>query len=174
MIMDNSYSIREISKYDFKNYYRCAFLESDPEAMYYTGSVNNYTLEQIEAYVNNIVVDPTRLDYLILNNDEIIGEIVLSDIKDKTCHFRICIYKKENFSKGIGKRFIKEVFNTAFNKLGIEEIELEVFPFNNRAISLYKKLGFKEIENIIDDEAQAPYREIIVMKLLKDHYINYN
>lgn len=159
------YTLRNITEKDSEQYYKFAFAEPDEEANFYTGTVEKFTKEQIDSYVKIILKDETRYDFLIEIDNEIIGEIVLSEIKNSKCHYRICLYKKENFSKGIGYICSLEVFNYAFNELGIHEIELEVFPFNIRGIALYQKVGFKKIDTIIDNEAIEPYKEIIVMTL---------
>ncbi len=84
---------------------------------------------------------------------------------------RICIFNKQYFSKGIGYKATKMAFEYAFSELEIDTIELEVFPFNERGIALYKKMGFEHIESIVDDEAAEPYKHIYVMKLEKEKFV---
>ena len=93
------------------------------------------------------------------------------EIKEANCHYRICIYKKENFSKGIGFNATKKILEFAFEKLNLNSIELEVFPFNERGIALYKKMGFEIVEHIVDDEADELYKKIYLMRLVKENYI---
>jgi ribosomal protein S18 acetylase RimI-like enzyme len=50
--------------------------------------------------------------------------------------------KKEYRNRGIGKDLIKMVLELSRRKF--EMIRLEVFTVNSAAISLYRKLGFKE------------------------------
>lgn len=166
----DDYTMRQLKLHDTENYYKYAFAEADSEAKYYTGTITDFTKEQIVTYVKKIEQDNTRFDFIILKDEEIIGEVVLSDIEDGSCHYRICIYKKSNFSKGIGFKATNEIFRFAFEELQLEAVELEVFPFNKRGISLYKKMGFKITEEIIDEEAEEPYRNIILMKLIKEDY----
>ncbi|SKC77362.1 GNAT family N-acetyltransferase [Maledivibacter halophilus] len=75
-----------------------------------------------------------------------------------------------NFSKGIGYKATIKILEFAFEELGLESIDLEVFPFNERGIALYKKLGFKIEDNIVDEEAEEPYRNIITMLLMKANF----
>lgn len=49
---------------------------------------------------------------------------------------------------GIGERIAREVFNQAKRMRGVKLFELSVFPINKPAISLYKKLGFKEVARV--------------------------
>lgn len=164
------YLMRQIRAHDACNYYRYGFVEADSEANYYTGTTVSHTKEQIVSYVQKIENDPTRFDFIILHSDEIIGEVVLSGIKEKSCHYRICIYKKRNFSKGIGFKATNEIFRFAFDELELEAVELEVFPFNERGIALYKKMAFRITDEIVDEEAEEPYKNIILMKLVKEDY----
>lgn len=166
----DNYQLRLIEKSDAENYYKYAFEGSCTEAKYFTGTVANYSQEQVLSYVDRIVNSENRYDFLILRGSEIVGEVVLSEIEEGNCHYRICIYKKENFSKGIGFNASKEIFRFAFDDLNLSSIELEVFPFNERGIALYKKMGFEIVEDIVDDEADDLYKKIYLMRLIKDSY----
>lgn len=164
------YRMRLIQIGDIDSYYKYGFEKPDEEAKYYTGTTENHSKEQIISYVNSIVENKSRFDFIILKEDEIIGEVVLSDIKDRNCHYRICIFRKENFSKGIGYRATIELFKFAFEDLNLESVELEVFPFNERGIALYKKMGFEVKEEFVDEEAEDPYRDVIIMKIEVDKF----
>lgn len=102
-----------------------------------------------------------------LDRNKIIGEVVLSEIENNNAHYRICIFNKEYFfSKGIGFNATEKLLGFAFKTLGLKSIELEVFPFNDRGIALYKKLGFEITGEIIDEEADSLYKKnIYTMKL---------
>lgn len=166
----NSYTIRLLTLNDIEEYYKTVFQESDDETMFYTGTTKKYAKKQIITYVERVVTDPTRMDFVIVENNKIIAEVVISDITEKKCHYRICIFKKENYSKGIGYKVTKAIFNILFKDFAIEEIKLEVFPFNERGISLYQKLGFRIIKKDRDEAAASPYKDIYVMKLVKSNY----
>lgn len=172
VIKFDEYEMRLIQTKDINAYYHGAFEAPDKEADYYTGTLGTYSKDQIKSYVEKIVDDKSRFDFLIWQGDEILGEVVINDIKDKQGHYRICIFNKENFSKGIGYRATLKVLEYVFDKRDLESITLEVFPFNTRGIGLYKKLGFIVQEEIIDHEAQAPYREIVVMQVTKSDFMN--
>ncbi|WP_428241157.1 GNAT family N-acetyltransferase [Gynuella sp.] len=161
------YQIKIIQPMDIDSYYKFGFVEVSEETRYFTGTTEQFTKGQAESYILKITEDSTQYDFLISKIDEIIGEAVLSDIDDKNCHFRIGIFNKKNFSNGIGFSTIKILLDLAFGDLGLESVELEVFPFNERGIALYSKLGFKLADNIIDDEAKDPYRAINIMRLNK-------
>ncbi len=60
-----------------------------------------------------------------------------------------------------------KILDFAFDEIGLESVDLEVFPFNKRGIALYRKLRFTVIDNIVDEEADKLYRDIIIMRLVK-------
>jgi RimJ/RimL family protein N-acetyltransferase len=165
----NGYQMRLIQESHADTYYK-TLLESDEESKYFTGTTGTFTREQIAGYITKVVSRDNRYDFIILKDDDIVGEVVLSDVEGGKCHYRICIFKKENFSKGIGFEATKKAFDFAFNELELEEIELEVFPFNERGIALYEKMGFEFIETIVDEEAEDPYCEVNLMLLKKKRY----
>jgi ribosomal protein S18 acetylase RimI-like enzyme len=49
---------------------------------------------------------------------------------------------KRHRGKGLGEQLAKEVIGW-LHKKGVKDISLKVYPKNNTAIGLYKKLGFK-------------------------------
>lgn len=161
----NDYQMRLIEIDDIDLYYEDGFLNADEEANYFTGTTDQFTKEQIANYVKKIVADESRYDFIILSNNRIVGEVVINNIEQKNCHYRICIFKKEYFSKGIGFEATKRIIDFAFNGLNLETIELEVFPFNDRGIALYKKLGFEIVAELNDESANEPYKKLLKMRL---------
>ena len=136
-----------------------------------TGTTENFTKEQVASYIHRISEDATRYDFLISKAEHIIGEAVLSDISEKNAHFRIAIFSRHNFSKGIGFSATNILLDFAFDDLGLESVELEVYPFNERGVALYTKVGFKLVDRIMDEEAKDPYKELCLMRLNKEDYI---
>lgn len=166
--------LKLIEEKDIDNYYEKGFSFFDEEIMRCTGTKNNPSKDQISNYISRIVKDEDRYDFLILNKDkEIIGESVLNEIDREinSCNFRICLFKKEDCGKGLGKEAIELTINYGFEKLNLNRIELEVFDFNNRAYKAYKNCGFieegrKREAEIIDGK----YWDIIIMSILRKEY----
>ncbi|MED2974239.1 GNAT family N-acetyltransferase [Fictibacillus sp. B-59209] len=80
-------------------------------------------------------------------NNEIVGWIVfLSQNRIRLSHVGSIgmMIKKEYRSMGIGKKLINELLNWAKKNTLIEKVGLGVLSSNQRAISLYKKMGFLE------------------------------
>lgn len=92
-----------------------------------------------------------KLAYFIYNGTALIGEVtvdtqfhMLYRPVEKTGWISVIIGEPAYWRCGIGSaamQFLEERCRT----LGMQRIELGVFEFNERAISMYKKLGYTEI-----------------------------
>ncbi|GAA0087044.1 GNAT family N-acetyltransferase [Clostridium sp. MB05] len=138
-------NLRLLNKLDVNEYWEVGFENPDQEMFYYTGTTNYPTKEEIELFIEKSINNGERRHLLICDNDQILGEVVLMDIDDeyKSCSFRIAIFDKDNFSKGIGLKATKKALEIAFTELNLNRVELEVFDYNPRARAMYEKAGFK-------------------------------
>ena len=160
---------------DLDEYWKVGFEEPDKDVNYYTGTTHYPSKEEIERFIEKSSSDEERKHFLICNNkDEIIGEIVLMDIDEeyKSCSYRIALFSKKYFNKGIGYKATKEVLNYAFNNLGLHRVELEVFDYNPRAKAMYEKCGFKE-EGIKRDALfiNNEFQDIYIMSILTNEFM---
>ena len=82
-----------------------------------------------------------------LSNDELIGicGLLKVDQVNKTAEVGIFIGNKRYWGKGYGTEAINLLLDYSFNLLNLNSIFLRVHSFNKRAITCYKKSGFKEI-----------------------------
>jgi RimJ/RimL family protein N-acetyltransferase len=86
--------------------------------------------------------------YGIFTNDNVlIGGIDLRDVDSiqRTAMLGIVIGEKEYWSKGYGTEAINLLLDYGFNILNLNNIMLEVFSYNPRAIKCYEGCGFKII-----------------------------
>jgi RimJ/RimL family protein N-acetyltransferase len=76
----------------------------------------------------------------------LIGTTALTDEVDgrtgKSALFRIVIGEKDCWGKGYGTQATQLVAAEAFETLGLDEVRLEVFSHNARAIAAYRRVGF--------------------------------
>lgn len=176
LISGEEINLRLISKLDIGEYYKSGFQSIDEEAQLYTGTKYIPTEELITLYVNRIIEDKSRYDFLIINQEgKIIGESVINEIDtdNMSGHFRISLFDSENFGKGIGTKATKMTLKFGFEELNLHRIELEVFSFNVRGFSMYKKVGF--VEEGRKREAvliKGKYYDIINMGILKEEFIS--
>ena len=111
----------------------------------YANNLSNEEIDKINNYVNNEV--PRLInDYCnIVVDNKIIGCLLVTNKDDGKLLDELYI-EEEYRNKGIGTNIIKDILNNN------DIVYLWVYKDNERAISLYKKLGF-----IIFEETESRY-----------------
>lgn len=149
----------------------------DEEIRYMTGTRLNFSLEQIEAHIENINNDSSRYDFAIClkDMDEMIGELSISDIdkENNKAGFRISMTSISFTGKGYGTEAIKLVLSFVFEQLQLNRLQLEVFSHNVRGIRAYEKAGFVK-EGILRQSLyyNDAYSDEIIMAILNSDYKN--
>ena len=112
---------------------------------YITHKVREYTLEEeLKWLKDNLEKNNMIFSMIEKDTNEYIGNIEISKTTDDNIvELGICINRNKQ-DKHYGQEAIKKIIDYAFNELNVEEIELNVFDFNPRAIACYKKVGFIE------------------------------
>ena len=121
---------------------------SDQEVARLTGTHETFEFADVENFCERSKQQLDRYDYVICDKDNpdiALGEVVLNDIDDENrcANFRGSLYAQVSFNKGMGTEAIVLLMDFAFNELALNRVELEVFEFNERAIRVYEKIGFK-------------------------------
>ena len=82
-----------------------------------------------------------------LEDDKLIGNCGIQEIEQlrQCAEVGLFIGDEENRNKGYGEEVLNLLLGYGFDYLNLNNIMLKVFSFNERAISCYKKIGFKEI-----------------------------
>lgn len=140
-------------------------------------SLDLYSLEETREFVENVILNSNSSKSYIIseNNSQVpigITSLINIDYKNRNAECIIDIGEKEYWGKGYGKESLKLLLDYAFFELNLHRISLKVFSFNEKAIRLYSKLGFKN-EGL---SRQSLYRngiwnDIIHMGILKEEYI---
>lgn len=116
----------------------------DPEAMRLTGTQESFTLEEVQRHCAAKANAPDRIDYAIMADGEMVGEVVINeiDMRNRSGGFRIAVWYPRNRNRGYGSQAAQLIIDHAFRTLGFNRIELEVYAFNPRARHVYERLGF--------------------------------
>jgi RimJ/RimL family protein N-acetyltransferase len=114
-----------------------------------------------------------RLAICDCSQDEILGVVYLLKIDwvNRTSEFGIQIGKKEFYGRGVGDWAMRKMLEHAFGDLNLHRVTLTVLENNDRALRLYKKLGFTEEGRL----RQAVFKngkhlDLIVMAILEDEF----
>lgn len=151
------------------------FKNTSIETMIFTGSAQAFNKTEIENYIDRVAADSDRVDFLIFSkqDNKIVGEVVINEVdRNNRCgNIRVLINRKEDFSKGYGTEAMILALNYGFGMFNLHRIELEAYPFNNRAVHVYEKIGFKR-EGIRRDGAyyNHKYYDMITMSFLENEF----
>lgn len=113
------------------------------------------------------IADRKKVQLLAFHNNTLIGSCQVDKGQYRTTHvgtYGISI-KAGYRHEGLGSKLSQLVLDQAQKELGITLVKLDVFPTNQPAITLYKKLGFKQY-------GQLP-QGIIYQDKLVDHIFMY-
>ncbi len=106
-------------------------------------------------------------------DNKLAGFVILSKIDwiSKTGDFGISIGSKEKQGRGLGSEAMQLFFAYLFEYLNMRKINLSVAEYNDKAIQLYKRFGFKQ-EGLLDRQVYLnnTYHNIMLMALFKNDY----
>ena len=140
-----------------------------------TGSKIMITKAGLRGYLSSISGNSSRLDCFIVSkeNDEIVGEVVVNNIdwQNRSANTRIAIYQEKDYNKKYGTEGLSIALSYAFGMYNLHRIELQVYSFNERAIHVYEKMGFKR-EGVLRDCLffENQYHDAIVMSILETEF----
>lgn len=123
------------------------------------------------------ILEKGSYDFAIIlsETDELIGNCSINKISfiDGTATLGIFIGEEENRNKGYGSEALNLLLDYGFNILNLNNIDLGVISFNERAIKCYKKIGFKEYSRRHECYyLDGKYHDILHLEMLKKDYIN--
>ena len=118
----------------------------DPEARRLTGTHHEFTYEEIAAYCASRADKTDRITLAITDRDTgaWLGEVVLMDHDEpnRSAALRIALIAGAQ-NRGVGTEALRLALAHAFGPLGLHRVSLEVYAFNERAIHVYEKVGFR-------------------------------
>lgn len=124
-------------------------------------------------FINGLVKDSRNVYWLIKEKDkEYLGVIYLNrlDLRNKNAYLGIysnCCCK----SSGTGRLIIGCLIKLAFKILHLHSLKLEVIETNERALTFYKKSGFKKEGKLKEFVCKNDeWRDVIIMGMLDRDY----
>ena len=107
--------------------------------------------------------------------DKLIGTTGLTDVDErvaKSCYFRILIGESRYWNQGYGTEATRLMMHEAFDRHGLESVQLEVFDYNTRAIAAYERVGFTVVgEHTEWPQAGGPDLHVLEMRLTRPGFI---
>ncbi|MCP3660627.1 MAG: GNAT family N-acetyltransferase [Bacteroidetes bacterium] len=147
---NNNYQIQILKEKDWENWknLKLQAFKSSPDLFF---SSYEECLKKTDAYHKNEIKQNTVFG--VFSDNELVGSIKFSYyelLKEKHKGYMSLVYLKPKMRGfGIGNKLLETIISYSKNK--VIKLNLGVYAHNDRAISLYKKFGFKSYG--IEDKA---------------------
>lgn len=150
------------------------WLNNKEVAMYIYADRKVNSVESEKAWLENMLKNQEQSFAIVdIDNDKLIGNcsfVKMNNI-DQTATIGIFIGDSNYHSKGYGHEALKLLLNYGFNTLNLNNIDLDVLSFNERAINCYKKVGFKEYGRRHECYfSNGKYYDSISMEILRKNF----
>jgi putative acetyltransferase len=100
-------------------------------------------------------VPPTGRLFLAMEEDTAVGCVALRRIADDTCEMKRLYVRPEFRGTGLGRTLTQTIIQAA-REIGYGRMRLDTLPGKmDRAIAMYRSLGFKEIESYYDNPVEG-------------------
>lgn len=148
---------------------------NDPEIRKLIGEVVSMSQADADKFLERVYSDNTREWFVIVvkENDRLIGETGLLRMFPawRTADISIIIGEKDAWGKGYGTEAILLLLDYAFRCLNFHRVAIGIVGFNKRAISFWKKIGFKK-EGVQRDGYyyNHKYFDFVMMSILEDEF----
>ncbi|CAH0121751.1 GNAT family N-acetyltransferase [Paenibacillus sp. CECT 9249] len=150
---------------------------NDMEVMQTTSPLlDMHTLETTRDFVNHVILgSDSAKSYMIVDkaSGAPIGVTSLThiDYKNRNAECILDIGAKRHWGKGYGTEALRLLLDYAFLEMNLHRVSLCVFSFNERAVKLYEKIGFKQ-EGITRQSLfrNGGWHDLIHMGILQTEY----
>ncbi|GAF15803.1 LOW QUALITY PROTEIN: acetyltransferase [Bacillus sp. JCM 19046] len=174
MLQSKRITLRKMESEDIPTYHEW---RNDIEVMQTTNlDLDRYSVEETKQFVETVILGSQQSKtYILEERDEKqrigITSLIHVDYKNRNAECIIDIGHKEYWGKGYATEALQLLLDYAFLELNMHRIALRVFSFNEKAIHVYKKIGF--IEEGRSRESiyrNGDWHDIIHMGILKEEY----
>jgi len=100
-----------------------------------------------DAWFKRMMADPEKVYWIIESDGRDVGMACLYPVlkpAGKETHWAFYVAEPSERGKGIGAAVEFLVLRHAFEAMGLERLNCEVFAFNEPVIRLHRKVGFKD------------------------------
>jgi len=150
-------------------------LKNDPGiASMLAGFSTGYSRKDLEEWVETHRVAPDETLFVIADaDDRAIGHVGLYKIdhRVRSAEFAIVIGDRSVWGRGIGRACSRFAIEYGFGELNLRRISLRVLETNERALNLYRSLGFVDEGRLRQAHWQhGTFVDVLIMGLLIEDY----
>ncbi len=170
VIGGKSVGIREMTAEDQPYFQR--WLEENADLRLQVDNPHIPTMEDQMQWFESTTARPDRcLFSIVLPDGTLIGNGGFVDIdhERKVATFRITIGNTQHLGKGLGTEATHLLLSYGFDVLGCTRILLKVLRTNERALRMYRRIGFRELHDLSSDDA---VRGIIPFEITRDQFLH--
>ncbi|MCU0860800.1 MAG: GNAT family N-acetyltransferase [Methanomassiliicoccales archaeon] len=113
------------------------------------------SLEEEKAFVEKMLLDRHSRFFIVtrLEGGKPLGLIGLAnmDPRNAGCELRLVLGEVEEWGKGYGEEAVRILLRHAFDSLNMHRVWLRVADYNERALRLYRRCGFRDDGALRDD-----------------------
>lgn len=131
------------------------------------------TVEAEKEFLEQHIKEEATFVIVVKETDEMIGTISIENINhiNREGTLGIFIGNKKYQNRGYGTEAIHLILEYGFRYLNLNNINLDVMEFNERAIACYKKCGFQEMGRRRKCRfLNGKYYDIIYMDILEEEF----
>jgi len=172
MISEGRIRLRALEEGDLE---RTRAWVNDPEVARLVNRVTPVTAQEHREWYARVVSDPQQVLFAIeiVADARHIGNCGLKGIAPRVRKAELWMYLGDPscWGKGYGTEACRALLRFGFERLNLNRIHLYTPAYNQPAVSLYKKLGFKTEGVLRQDVFQdGQYHDAVVMGLLRHEF----
>ncbi|MCK4718475.1 MAG: GNAT family N-acetyltransferase [Thermoplasmata archaeon] len=120
---------------------------NDPEVCEGLGRKPGLTLEEETRWFEEMIQDHSRLVFAVDNIEGVhVGNIALNRIGEDRAAMVSLAFGQEHWGRGYARDAMKGVLRYGKEKIGLVEVYATIYPFNERSVAFFEKMGFKKNE----------------------------
>ena len=130
------------------------------------------SLEEHLEFIGSLRRDSRNFYFLVKRASEYLGVMCLTrvDLRNRNAYLGIYVNPEKKIS-GVGSVLGEILLKLAFDVTKLHTLKLEVFEDNERAIALYKRLGFVEEGRLREFVFRdGRWKDVIVMGITEEEY----
>jgi RimJ/RimL family protein N-acetyltransferase len=171
MIRGERIVLRAIEREDLSNYVQWL---NDPLVLEYFGRFFPLSLALEERWYEAMLDDSNSCNFAIEFEGQHIGGAGLNNIDgcNASAEIGLFIGLPEMWDQGLGRDVMRTLVNFGFEQMNLHRIYLRVFAENERAVHLYKKVGFRHEGCWREAEFRhGHYQDLVWMSILREGWI---
>ena len=151
----------------------------DAEGIRMTGTHMTFGRDQIDSWCATRAEQAHRLDLAVIDRESGVwaGEVVVNDWDgdNRSCGFRISLGPTGR-NRGLGREATMLIVDHVFDVINdppVNRLSLEVYEFNQRAMAMYERVGFRR-EGVLRQALRwgETFHDAVVMSIVRSDRVN--